>query len=172
MSPPIIHVMASYVQANGSISLTGTAVYRFFHRNQWYLVDALARLVSDYVKSDPTLSQLSFDLIMAIPRPGKTDGDDPPSLLEDWLSHLLGVRRMQRALVPCGAISEDADEDGTDASYRTTNPEGLVGKHVLLIDGVYCSGISFRLASEALIAAGATVTCLAITEIQGKKVKR
>lgn len=159
----VIHVVSNYLQADGSRSLLGESVYRFLYRFQWYLVDALARCVVDYVKS--VLSKESFDLVMLIPRQARgSDYNDPPSLLEDWISSLMDVPRVQYALQAHGAIAE-ISEKGGNGGYALKDPAVVKGKHVLLVDGVYRYGHSFSRAVEALEAADARVTCVAITQV-------
>lgn len=113
----------------------------------------------------------NIDLIVPVPTSRGLSDYDPTSLLVDWISQLTTIPRAVGVLARFGLISEYNDVgmplDTTRGGFNVTAAEAVIGKNILLVDGIFCSGHTVTLASQALRSAGAkSVKVLVFTQIQ------
>ncbi len=149
------YAIENYNQPDGGRTLLGEAIYRYQYRKQWYLVDSLARWAQAFLETIPDLRQ--SDLIVPVPSSRLLTDYDPASLLVDWISQLSGIPRMNGVLARQGLISEYSERPrDSEGHMRTSQDKIVVGKRILLVDGIFCSGSTLEAACKALREGGAS----------------
>jgi len=148
--------IGSYNNPEGGRSLLGEAIYRYMYRKQWYLVDSLARMVKDFSHEHNLFR--TCDLFIPIPCSRSFSDYDPISLLVDWISQLCTIPRAVGTLSRHGLISEYSDSGSIDerrGGITVLQQHVVKNKNVILIDGIFCNGVTASLATQALRQAGA-----------------
>jgi len=148
-------------------ALLGEAIYRYLYRKQWYLVDSLARWAQWAIQASAKFKDI--DLLVPVPacKPS-ADNYDPMSLLVDWTSQLT-IIQLATPLARHGLIPEYSGTplDQTHGGIIVKFPEDVRGRKVLLIDGIFCSGSTLYLTTNALRSAGAkSISVLAFAKIE------
>lgn len=144
------YAIHTYNQSDGSRTLIGEAIYRYQYRKQWYLVDSLARWAQAFIQATPAIKNV--DLLVPVPSSRMLSDYDPSSLLVDWISQLTHIPRAIGILNRYGLISEYSERvvDTTRGGMNVVSPDAIKGKHILLVDGIFCSGSTLEAASRAL----------------------
>lgn len=154
-------------------------VTRFKHQGKWPLGRMMAELLAQTLQHrfDEGLSQP--DVMIPVPLASKRlrqRGYNQAAMLANWLSSLLRLPVDERLIK---RVKDTPAQQGLGAKARKRNlreafvlvkPEGVMGKHIALIDDVLTTGSTAETIARLLMRAGARavdVYCLARTPKPG-----
>ena len=116
---------------------------------------------------------LGYDCIVPVPASGTARGYNVPQLMALPLTRALGVPLYPEALGRARAKQHQAGLPfeqrmaNVAGAFRVTDPDGIEGRKVLLVDDVITTGATAAACAQALLAAGAeSVFAIALATVE------